>query len=192
MPNEMLIHSNDTENGYIYKELNNRITTLENTIEQMYNLLSQVAGDTGTVEQLMNMMDEINKRAKTTYVDNHIEDSTRHLNDVKVMEWDSKYDKPYNGIPESDLEVNVRRKINGGASGGTGVGLQYTLNIGDNVKTSFTINHRLTTKDVTVDIIEILTGECVMADWKVIDEDNAQISFTIPPALGQYRIIING
>ena len=39
MPNEFLIKSNDTENGYIYKELNNRIIQLERTVEELLNII---------------------------------------------------------------------------------------------------------------------------------------------------------
>jgi hypothetical protein len=112
MPNEFLIKSNDTENGYIYKELNNRIGRLERTVEELYNVIKLLNTSGISIEALTNLANDVQARAKLSYVQNHVEDSTRHLNDVKVMEWDSKYEKPLNGIPESDLSPEVRAKLN--------------------------------------------------------------------------------
>jgi hypothetical protein len=112
MPNEFLIKSNDTENGYIYVELNNRIQRLEKTVEELYNVIKLLNTAGINVEQLANLANDVQTRAKLEYVQNHVEDSTRHLNDTKILEWDGKYQKPLGGIPESDLSPEVRAKLN--------------------------------------------------------------------------------
>jgi hypothetical protein len=112
LPNEFLIKSNDTENGYIYVELNNRIQRLEKTVEELFNVIKLLNPNGINIEQLTNLAQNVESRAKLEYVQNHVEDSIRHLNDIKILEWDGKYQKPLGGIPESDLSPEVRAKLN--------------------------------------------------------------------------------
>jgi len=112
MPNETLIHSNDAENGYIYKELNNRIARLENTVEQLYNIIQLLNTSGISIEQLTSLVSDVQAKATTEYVQNHVEDSNRHLNDIKILEWDNKYEKPVGGIPITDLSLDIQNKLN--------------------------------------------------------------------------------
>jgi hypothetical protein len=194
MPNEFLINSNDTENGYIYKELNNRISRMENTMENLFNLMEQLNTLGISPSELVTMMTEINKKASVQYVQNHVEDSVRHLNDVKVLEWDTKYSKPINGIPEVDLHADVRRKLNdgGGTTGGLSGILKFSITIGNNSNTSFTIQHNLNSRDINVSVWDNFTRELVYPEIGIISADTIKVNFLTKPTLNQYNIVIIG
>lgn len=201
MPNEFLINSNDTENGYIYKELNSRMARLEGNIEEVFNLLNTLNEAGISVQQLADITKKLNNKADTQYVKNHIEDSVRHLSDVKVMDWDSKYEKPLNGIPESDLEADIRRKLNGmntlvgGGTGGgesTGNVLKFSTVIGNNSNTSFVVNHALNTEEIYVDIWDTVAKEKVLTNVTMIDSNSIRVTFLNRPSNNQYRIIVVG
>jgi hypothetical protein len=193
MPNEFLIKSNDTENGYIYRELNNRMARLEKNIEGVFNLLNQLEGSGITIQQLTDIIQKLDKKADVEYVKNHIEDSVRHLNDVKVMDWDMKYEKPINGIPELDLEPDVRKKLNGITTGTGTVGvLKYRVTVGNAQNNSFSINHNLGTSDVYVSVWDLFTKELVTADVGIIDVNSIKVNFLKKPDHNQYRVIIIG
>jgi hypothetical protein len=193
MPNEFLIKSNDTENGYIYKELNNRMARLERNIEGVFNLLNQLEGSGITIQQLTEIIQKLDNKADVEYVKNHIEDSVRHLNDVKVMDWDMKYEKPINGIPELDLEPDVRKKINGIPSGTGTVGvLKYRVTVGNNLNSSFNINHNLGTTDVYVSVWDLFSKQLITADVGIIDINSVKVSFLKKPDHNQYRVVVIG
>lgn len=193
MPNEFLIPSNDTENGYIYRELNNRLSRAEKTIEDLFNLLEKANQLGVSGKDITNMVSELKKKADRQYVQNHVEDSVRHLNDVKVMEWDNKYDLPLNGIPEEDLDVGVRRKLNnsGSTSGEKGL-LKYSIDIGNNITNAFAIRHSLGTKDINVNIWEIETKELVYANVSIIDDNTIKVQFAMIPKENQFKVTIIG
>lgn len=193
MPNEFLIKSNDTENGYIYKELNNRMARLEKNIEGVFNLLNQLEGSGITIQQLTEIIQKLDKKADIEYVKNHIEDSVRHLNDVKVMDWDMKYERPVNGIPEEDLEPDVRKKLNGLPTDGVSVGvLKYSVTIGNNINNSFSIKHNLGTTDVYVSVWDLFNKELITADIGIIDTNLIKVNFLKKPDINQYRVIVVG
>jgi uncharacterized protein (DUF111 family) len=193
MPNEFLIKSNDTENGYIYRELNNRMARLEKNIEGVFNLLNQLEGSGITIQQLTDIIQKLDKKADVEYVKNHIEDSVRHLNDVKVMDWDMKYEKPINGIPELDLEPDVRKKLNGITSGTGTVGvLKYRVTVGNAQNNSFSINHNLGTTDVYVSVWDLFAKELVTVDVGIIDVNSVKVNFLKKPDYNQYRVIVIG
>jgi exonuclease VII small subunit len=192
MPNEFLIKSNDTENGYIYRELNNRIIQVERTIEELYNIIQRINSSGVSLERLGNLFEEIEKRAKIEYVQNHIEDSRRHLSDVKIMEWDNKYEKPLTGIPENDLNSDVRRKLNSKVNDGNGSLLKFTSYIGNGYSKDFSYRHNLNTKDISVSIWDTQTNEMVFPNISIVDENTIQINFLVPPIKNQYRLVVVG
>ena len=192
MPNEFLIKSNDTENGYIYKELNNRIIQLERTVEELLNIIQQVNTSGVSLGQLGDLVLDIENRAKIEYVQNHIEDSRRHVSDVKILEWDNKYEKPLTGIPEGDLHSDVRRKLDSTATGGTGSLLKYTTLVGNNYAKDFSYRHNLSTKELTVSVWDLITNEQVFPDITVIDNNTIELNFLNTPSLNQYRLVVIG
>jgi len=68
----------------------------------------------------------------------------------------------------------------------------YSANIGNGTTTSFTVTHNLGTKDVSVSLSEISTGEIVYTDIEKIDVNSISVLFAIAPASNQYRVTIIG
>ncbi|QXN70200.1 hypothetical protein INTERNEXUS_160 [Bacillus phage vB_BspM_Internexus] len=195
MPNEMRIESNDVQNGYIYKELNNRLSYMEKNMEQLFNLLSVINSSGIELSQLTNLIKDIQSKANIEYVKNHVEDSKRHLNDIKVLDWDSKYSKPINGIPESDLDGDVRRKLNDirESEDGSLIGvLKYSELIGNSSNHSFVIRHNLGTNDINVSVWDEETKDLVMTNVSIEDANTIRINFLSAPSSNQYKVIVIG
>jgi hypothetical protein len=66
----------------------------------------------------------------------------------------------------------------------------YAINIGDGTATTFTVTHNLNTKDVTVELIEVSTGETVYADTTRPTVNTLSIVFAVAPTAAQYRVIV--
>jgi hypothetical protein len=66
----------------------------------------------------------------------------------------------------------------------------YAVNIGDGTATTFTVTHNLNTKDVTVELIEVSTGETVYADTTRPTVNTLSIVFAVAPTAAQYRVIV--
>ena len=127
---------------------------------------------------------------------NAIVDNTRGL----AIDGDGVYAKIGDGI-EFDGSGNIA--INAGtglttASGSlefaSGYGVQkYTTTIGDNSATSFTLNHAIGTRAVTVQIFEAATPYAqVEADVEHTDTNNVTVRFASAPTTGQYEVVIVG
>jgi hypothetical protein len=195
MPNDFKIPSNDTENGYIYKELNNRMSRAEQLVRDLTNLMGQLNALGVSAEDVTGIMSALNRKAEVQYVQNHVEDGVRHLNDVKVMEWDSKYEMPLDGIPEDDLHSDVRRKLNAG--GGTGEGdlsgiLKFATPIGDGSTRTFSFRHSLNTRAIQVSVWEADSGDMVYPDIEVVNENSVRVSFLQAPRQNQYTLVVIG
>jgi hypothetical protein len=55
---------------------------------------------------------KINSMTTTTDFNDHITDTVKHITQSERDEWNSKYEKPLNGIPEFDLSEELQNKIN--------------------------------------------------------------------------------
>jgi hypothetical protein len=69
---------------------------------------------------------------------------------------------------------------------------KYSANIGDAVAKEFTIQHNLDTKDLSVSLEEIATGEVVYADILKVDTNNIKLMFAVAPSANQFRATIIG
>jgi len=125
-----------------------------------------------------------------------IVDTTRGIE----IDGDGVYAKIGDGI-EFDGSGNIA--INAGtglttASGSlefaSGYGIRkYATTIGDNSATSFTLNHAIGTRAVTVQIFEAATPYAqVEADVEHTDTNNVTVRFASAPTTGQYEVVIVG
>lgn len=69
---------------------------------------------------------------------------------------------------------------------------KYVANIGNGIGTTLTINHNLGTKDISIGIEEISTGEMVMTDIQKVDINNIKLLFAQAPSSNQYRVTVIG
>jgi hypothetical protein len=59
--------------------------------------------------------------------------------------------------------------------------------------TSYTVNHKLATTDVTVQIYQAASPFAqVEADVARVDENNVSIAFAVAPTIGEYRVVVVG
>lgn len=82
----------------------------------------------------------------------------------------------------------------GALSFATGYGIRkYTTTIGDNSATSFTVNHALGTRYVTVQVFQSGTPYAqVEADVEHTDTNNVTIKFAAAPGTGEYEVVVVG
>lgn len=70
---------------------------------------------------------------------------------------------------------------------------KYTTTIGDNSATSFTVNHALGTRHLTVQVFESGTPYAqVEADVERTDTNNVTIKFATAPGTGEYEVVVVG
>lgn len=67
---------------------------------------------------------------------------------------------------------------------------RFQENVGDGTATSFTISHNLNTLDAIVQVVEVATGEQVIADNARNGANSVVVTFSVAPTTGQYRVII--
>jgi hypothetical protein len=58
--------------------------------------------------------------------------------------------------------------------------------------TSYTVNHKLGTLEVTVQVFDTATGSLVEADVKLHDENNVKVDFAVAPSSGEFKVVIVG
>jgi len=69
-------------------------------------------------------------------------------------------------------------------------GSKFTIVIGDNTHSVYTINHNLGTEDVLVSIIKLETKKNTLVDFTIVDENNITIDFGEIIDVDSYKIII--
>jgi hypothetical protein len=70
---------------------------------------------------------------------------------------------------------------------------KYTTTIGNNSATSFTVNHALGTRYVTVQLFEAVSPYAqIEADVEHTDANNVTVKFAAAPTAGQYEVVIVG
>ena len=67
---------------------------------------------------------------------------------------------------------------------------RYQEDLGDGTATDITVTHNLNSTDAVVQIIEVSTGETVIADVTRNGANSVVVGFAVAPAAGEYRAII--
>ncbi len=126
---------------------------------------------------------------------NVITDSTRAI----AIDGDGVYLKTGNGltVASGSLEIDPGTGFDittGTLEFATGYGVRkYTTTIGDNSATSFTVNHALGTRYVTVQVFQAGTPYAqVEADVEHTDTNNVTIRFATAPGTSEYEVVVVG
>lgn len=126
---------------------------------------------------------------------NVIADTSRAL----AIDGDGVYVKTGNGISVAtgSVEINPGTGFDittGALEFATGYGVRkYTTTIGNNSATSFTVNHAIGTRYVTVQIFQAGTPYAqVEADVEHTDTNNVTVKFATAPATGEYEVVVIG
>lgn len=72
------------------------------------------------------------------------------------------------------------------------VARKYSVNVGDNSNTSFTVTHNLGTKDVTVQVYTVSDGTQVEVDVTRTTTSAISVAFAVAPTTDQYRVVVIG
>ena len=59
-------------------------------------------------------------------------------------------------------------------------------------QTSYTVNHKLGTLEVTAQVFDVATGSLVEADIKLHDENNIKVDFAVAPSAGEFKVVVVG
>lgn len=91
------------------------------------------------------------------------------------------------GSDSTDVYVEMTELLellaNVGSSG-------YYANFGDGTATTFSFSHQLDTKDLTVQIYEVSTGQQVRMQINISTVSIINVSCNTPPTTNQYRIVV--
>lgn len=69
---------------------------------------------------------------------------------------------------------------------------KFAANVGNGSLTTITVTHNLNTLDVQVQIVEVSTGETVLADVVRTGVNAVDLVFAVAPTTNQYRAVIQG
>lgn len=58
--------------------------------------------------------------------------------------------------------------------------------------TSYTVNHKLGSLEVTVQVFDVATGYQVEADVKLHDANNVKVDFAVAPSAGEFKVVVVG
>ena len=58
--------------------------------------------------------------------------------------------------------------------------------------TSYTVNHKLGSLEVTVQVFDTATGSLVEADVKLHDSNNVKVDFAVAPTAGEFKVVVVG
>lgn len=58
--------------------------------------------------------------------------------------------------------------------------------------TSYTVNHKLGSLDVTAQVFDVSTGSLVEADIKLHDANNIKVDFAVAPSAGEFKVVVVG
>lgn len=98
---------------------------------------------------------------------------------------EKKYEKPVDGIPESDLSSDVQSLLN---SAGT-IGSEYTIT-GNNIDTDFQIVHTLNSINLNYKIYDSSNITTEM-DFEIVNENTIKVSTVVPLGSGNnYKIVL--
>ena len=84
MPHTTNFGKNNTENGWIYKQLENKMIELDKQIQTVKNLLDTANTQFSDYTKLIN---EVSSKASTQYVKTHIDDSVCHITPQERARW---------------------------------------------------------------------------------------------------------
>ena len=68
----------------------------------------------------------------------------------------------------------------------------YSTTIGNNSATTFTINHNLNENTVIAQVYKVSTGELIICDISIVDNNNVSVSFASPPTTNEFRVVVLG
>lgn len=89
MPHTTDFGKNNTENGWIYRQLENKMIELDKQIQTVKNLLDTANTQFSDYTKLIN---EVSSKASTQYVKTHIDDSVCHITPQEIEKWNSHID----------------------------------------------------------------------------------------------------
>ncbi len=69
-------------------------------------------------------------------------------------------------------------------------GSKFTITIGDNIHSIYSINHNLNSEDVLVSIIKLATKKNALVDFTIIDANNITIDFGEVIGIDSYKVIV--
>ena len=72
------------------------------------------------------------------------------------------------------------------------VARKYAAAIGDGTSTTVTVTHNLNTQDVAVSVKEVAGNAGVLVDWVANGVNTVQLTFSVAPSSGQYRVLVVG
>lgn len=73
---------------------------------------------------------------------------------------------------------------------GSAAGNKYATNVGTGLATTFTITHNLGTRDVVVSVFNNTTFNEALATVSHTTINTITVTFTIPPVLNGYRVVV--
>jgi hypothetical protein len=101
------------------------------------------------------------------------------------------------GGTNASTEAAARQNLAAGGTQGSGVSVPVLARvvakaIGNNSATSFTVEHGLGTRDVSVQVYDAATYDTVICDVVRTDTNNVTFGFSVAPASNAYRVVITG
>jgi hypothetical protein len=69
---------------------------------------------------------------------------------------------------------------------------KFSVDVGDGTATSFDVDHNFGTKDVVVQVYDKATDDTVEVDVVRTNTNKVTVSFTVAPAIDEYRVVVIG
>lgn len=155
-------HPSSHPASMIVQDANNRFTT--DTEKSTWNGKASTAIATSSANGLMSSSDKSKLDGVAANANNYT-----HPNDSNTRH-----------VTDSE-KTNWNRKTD-----------KYAANVGNGTATEITVTHNLNTADVTVAIREPATGQLVITDVTIIDNNSIKLLFAVAPTTNQYRVVVIG
>lgn len=98
---------------------------------------------------------------------------------------------PVNGQVYFDTVLGYARTWDGAVwTAMSPAGASYATNIGDGLALAYTVTHNLGTRDVVVSVFNNTTFNESLAVVQHTTVNTLTITFTLPPLLNQYRVVV--
>jgi hypothetical protein len=146
----------------------------------------------GTADRIVANVDSIDIAA--TYVG---QTSITTVGTITTGVWNGTDVAVADGGTGASTAGNARTNLAVGGTQGVGVSVpvlvrKVALTIGNGTLVDYTVQHGLDTTDVVVEVYEVSTGETVIADVVRTDANNVRVTFSSPPALGAFKVVVTG
>ena len=147
MPNYVKVDTNEVENGYIYKHLNNRMNILESEFKNINNLLKNLTIKNDTVD-LKDLLDELSSKVSQEALDYHINDDRIHVSgEMKTFMENNRF------LPRKYSIICTPDDVN------------------------FEIVHNLNTEEITVGIMDMSDHMLINRDVEVTGMKTINVKF---------------